>query len=427
MVKALSQVSHSLVRRSLLAGLMLLGAACSTDSHRALLPIELESTAVPKTSWAQQSEDLERILKDSPDLRVHVADLLEAVAAELSEERGQWAEASAHWLNALKIDRGTIGKRAFERWALLQIKIDPATGSNPEALARMLLSVTKEGEDSAYLKKQSLTSRASLTKKLQPLVGVRVLGPVVIATLPTPDSFAASDLLWEARAKAVCKKSLDSKWISWERGLGEGERHYWNGLLAQCEGESRKAASLYKDALDKLQDAPEDRARSVRAAELYIQVLKAIGDRRGATEAYHSQSQILKRSDLPLDLLKWSPYDKQRRYVESLYWVARNRAMEGDYERAKLAATEGLEVIPELERLAPNAKSKAEATELKIEGLHVMASRISYEQLDFATALSLNKQALETPGINKEWRQRLLWSEGWYEYRKGDKNLAIKS
>lgn len=423
--------SVSLIKSSLISGFLLLAAACSTDAHRALFPLELQVDPVAAKSWAEQNEALERLLKADPELRKYVADMVEAVQAELSEERQQWNAAANHWLAALKLDRGAVGKLSFQRWIAVQAQLDPAHSENSEALARILLAATKDGEESPFLKKQSLTDKAALSKKIQSLIVLApqpILGPPAAAVLPAPNSFAGSDdLYWELRAKALCKKNLDAKWISWVSSLSEAQRIYWDALLANCDGESAKAAGLFKQSLSGLSSRPQDKARAVRSAELLIQNLKAIGDRAAATEAYQSQSLLLKRNDLPLDLLKWSAFEKQKRFIESVYWVGRNRAMQGDYERAKIAAHEGLDTINILQNLSRGSKEQAVVTALKADGLNILASRIAYEQLDFATALSLNKVALETPNLSVEWRQRLLWAEGWYDYRKGDKELAIKA
>ncbi|MBC7661679.1 MAG: lytic transglycosylase domain-containing protein [Chitinophagaceae bacterium] len=416
----------ALLRNCAVGAFVFLAAACATDSHRALIPIESEPEASSNSSWALQYEALQRLLKDEPNLAPLVTDFAEVLQAEITEEKQDWEGAAKHWLAALKLDRGAISKIAFQRWTGVQAKMDPNLGSNPEALARILLAETKDGEESPWLKKQSLTSKAALTKKFQSLVAQKTLSEPVPTVLPAPESFLSDDdLFWEKRAKAVCKKSLDTRWVLWSRKLSAGQRSYWDGLLAHCEGEPKKAAKLFYEAVTKLSDEPEDKAKAVRAAELQIASLKAVGDRVGATEAYLGQSILLKRDDLPLSLLKWSAFEKQRRYIESIYWVARNRAMEGEYERAKIAAHEGIEGIAQLLGLAQGPKELQQASELKVDGYNILASRISYEQLDYNGALELNRLSLETPNLSTDWRLRLLWSQGWYEYRKGEKKRAI--
>ncbi len=420
--------TRRLFRQGLLGSLLLSAAACSTDSHHALFPIELVAKVQREASWSQQQADLEKLLKEEPTLRVYVEDLLAVVKAEVAEESMAWDQASQLWLRALKLDSGAVGKVSLQRWVAVQAKADPASGTSPEALARILLAATNEGEDSAFLKKQALTTKKALTRKFQGFLGPKADAFTPPAPLPSPENYNRSDaVFWEARAQAVCGKSLDNKWLMWVSGLSEAQRIYWNGLLANCEGEPNKASVFFKQAVAELSAEAADRARAVRAAELQIQTLKAIGDRKGAADAYQNQSQLLKSSDLPLDLLKWSAFEKQKRLIESLYWVARNRAMLGDYERAKIAAHEGLDGIPLLQSLNQDAKDTQAAIDLKSDGMHILSSRVAYEQLDFTTALSFNKLALETPEISTEWRQRLEWSEGWYQYRKGDKVEAIKA
>lgn len=411
--------------------LMMLTASCATDSHRPLLTLELEAKpdAGAMTS-AQTFKKMIELVADDESLRPFVEDLLVLAKAESLVEEQKFAEAEGYYLKALILDKGSVGRLAFDSWARLQPKIDVANGHNPDFLAGKLLASTKNGAESAWLKRQSLTDKTSLSKRLEKLIGIRhetsTVASVPRPSLPAPESYSpVDDVFFEARAKAICRKPLDMKWVSWVSSLTVAQRVYWNGLILNCSADPRQASVEFLNAISMLSTSPEDTARVVRSAELLIQTLKAIGDRVGATEAYATQMSILRREDLPLDLLNWSPYDKQKKFIDASYWVARNRAMHGDYVRGRQAAEEGLEGLGLLQTLAKTPKQEAEIIELKVEGLHVISSRIQYEQQDFAGALQLNAQALTTPGINKEWRQRLLWAEAWYQFRKGDKKLTI--
>ncbi|MES2745440.1 MAG: transglycosylase SLT domain-containing protein [Bdellovibrionota bacterium] len=408
--------------------------ACATDSHRALVPIELDAGAKAGAETPLQSlETMRKILKDDESLRPMVEDILAMAEASALEEQQKFVEAEAFWLKSLKLDRGAVGKAAFEGWANLQPKIDLANGHNPDFVASKLLSVTKEGEESPWLKRQGLTQKASLSKRLDKIIGLKLAEtPSAVSvpkpSLPDPDSFPkADDLYYEARAKAVCRKPLDAKWVNWLSSLSVAQRVYWNGLIFNCEGQPRRSSVEFRAATEKLSTSPEDTARVIRSAELLISALKAIGDRVGATEAYAIQASVLKRNDLPLDILGWSVYEKQKRFIDSTYWVARNRAMQGDYVRAKAAVQDGLDGLAILEPLAKTSKETAQVSELRVEGFHVLSSRIQYEQGDFAGAVITNQNALAVTGITKEWRGRLQWSEGWYLYRQGDKARAVES
>lgn len=433
MVKLKSKSCFILRHALTLSTFTLLGAACATDSHRALVPIELEAKAGGEASTSTQTlEKMKELLDEDETLRPFVEDLLAIAEAQALEELQKFPEAEGFWLKALTLDKGAAGKFAFEGWANLQPKIDLANGHNPDFLAAKLLSATKGGAESPWLKKQGLGEKAALAKRLDTLIGLRVeevpVAGVPKPSLPDPDSFSPrDDIFFEARAKAVCKKPLDMKWVSWVSSLSVAQRVYWNGLLLNCAGDPRRASAEFLSAISSLSTKNEDTARVVRSAELLIQTLKAIGDRVGATEAYATQASILRRNDLPLELLNWSVYDKQKKFIDASYWVARNRAMQGDYVRARQAADEGLEGLSLLQVMSKTPKQQAEVSELKVEGLHVISSRILYEQLDFAGALATNAAALAVPQIDKDWRQRLLWSEAWYQYRKGDRPQTIAS
>jgi hypothetical protein len=407
--------------------------ACATDSHRALVHVELSTVEDTSADTSQRAlAAMKKLVVEDEALRPYVEDILAVAEAAALEEQNRFTEAEAFWLKGLVLDKGATGAAAFEGWSRLQPKIDTVNGDNPGFLAEKLLSATKEGMDSPWLKKQALTQKASLVKRLEKMLG-RAPGEISInnnlkPSLPDPSLFhPADDVYFEARVKAVCHKPLDERWVSWLSSLSVAQRTYWNGLMFECEGQPKRASLEFRAALDGLSHEPEDSARAVRSADLLIRTLKAIGDRPGATEAYADQALLLNRDDLPLDILNWSAFEKQKRFIDASYWVARNRAMQGDYVRANVAVQNGLDGIKRLETLASASKEIAQLAELKVEGLHIVSSRIQYEQGDLSGALITNKNALAVSDISKEWRGRLQWSEAWYLYRKGDKSRAVES
>lgn len=422
-----------LARAGLIFAVSLSVASCSTDSHRPLITIELQSTVeVQSQTSIQILEKMRSIMADNQSLRPSVEDLLFLAEAKVAEDQGKFEEAEAFYLEALRRDRGASGKFAFDHWAAIQAKLDATRGHNPDFLATKLLLATLYGEQSPWLKRQNLTTKVALAMRLEKLIAPKREDVPSSARqqpeLPDPASFPASDDIYlEARAKAVCKVPIDTRWVGWVSSLSLAQRTYWNGLLLNCAGEPRKAATEFLQAIATLSPTPDDTARAVRSAELLIVALKAIGDRVGATEAYATQASLLKRKDLPLDLLNWSVYEHQKRFIDSSYWLARNRAMQGDYTRARQAVDDGLEGLGLLQDLVKTAKEQTQITELRVEGLHVLSSRIHYEQQDLAGAIRVNQMALAVPNITKDWRHRFLWAEGWYEYRKGDKARAVEA
>src|SRR4051812_5435126 len=115
MVKLSLRHTRKFLRYGFLGSLILVAAGCSTDSHRALFPIELRARASGDSNWVQQRDDLEKLLKADPSLRAYVEDLVTATQAEVAEEGQEWEKASQLWLATLKLDKGTVGKVAFQR------------------------------------------------------------------------------------------------------------------------------------------------------------------------------------------------------------------------------------------------------------------------------------------------------------------------
>ncbi|RZA22460.1 MAG: hypothetical protein EOP10_15475, partial [Proteobacteria bacterium] len=81
--------------------------ACATDSHRALVPIELDAGAKAGAETSLQSlESMRKILKDDESLRPMVEDILAMAEASALEVQQKFVEAEAFWLKSLKLDRG---------------------------------------------------------------------------------------------------------------------------------------------------------------------------------------------------------------------------------------------------------------------------------------------------------------------------------
>jgi soluble lytic murein transglycosylase len=55
----------------------------------------------------------------------------------------------------------------------------------------------------------------------------------------------------------------------------------------------------------------------------------------------------------------------------------------------------------------------------KADSLHSLAFRIAIQKKEYQSALSLTLEALQTQGLDTEWRERLTWYSGLYEYLDG--------
>src|SRR5690606_18321194 len=104
------------------------------------------------------------------------------------------------------------------------------------------------------------------------------------------------------------------------------------------------------------------------------------------------------------------------------------RALVGDYENAKLHSHSSLNQIAnsyaENEKLEKNARESL--AEYRAEAYHILAYRVAVENKDFEGALALNLLALQTPGLNDEWNDRLTWFAGLYDYLGGNFESAKK-
>lgn len=396
--------------------------ACATFRHEPIVTVLLTAEDLPPSSATDQKARLLQEIKDRPERAEAMRDILLALEAEEFESAERWQEAADKWRQVLQIDKGAVAAEAFERWTVAEGK-SLGSGATPTVLARLLL----EGAGaSPWLKKEGLTSEAALLKRLDGMHWPNKLEVAAAAPKLTdkPGSIP-NDPLWEKASRAACGRDLPPAWKQWVASLKGGNRLYWNALQENCSGLGVKAAGDLRQAIPLLQSNRTDLPRALRSAELMIQIYKSVGDREATTAAYQMQYELLKRSDLPLDALGWTAFEKSKRQIEAAYWVGRNLALQGDYENAKVATQEGLTTVEALPTEGLAKKDRSAVDELKADGYHILASRIAYEQKDMAAAQNYTKSAQSIAGLSLDWQQRLTWAQGWYAYSAGDRDGAI--
>lgn len=397
--------------------------ACATFRHDPVVTISSSAPSLPLNAAAEQKQRLLQEIEGSPERESVMRDIVLALEAEMREDSAQWGEASEKWREVFRTDKGAVASEAFRRWAFAQSRAS-GNGESPDALAQLLLN---DIPNSAWLKKEKLTSKEALVRRLMTL---RVPGAKALADekpLPGRPTDIGGDTTWEKAAKAACARPLPQAWEGWIRSLKGGSKFYWDGLQKICVGENTRAAEAFRKAIPLLQSQLSDLPRALRAAELMIQNYKSVGDREATTAAYRMQYDLLKRQDLPLDVLGWTGFEKTKREIESAYWVGRNLALQGEYETARRAVEEGLNTVEQIPSDGLGKKERVAIDELKADGYHIIASRIAYEQKDMNDALALTASAQAIPNLSLEWRQRLAWAQGWYSYTAGDRDAALKA
>ncbi len=406
-----------------LLGLSLL-AACAGIEHEPLVSIESSVSKRPLSPIAEQAKRLREIAKGRENAEQSIQDILAAMDAVQSEENGAWEAAAQNWLLVIELDSGSMASMALPRWVKAQqqllVDMPPA-----DLLARLLLAQTRDGQDSLWLRKQGLSDLSKLTQKVKEIQAESPKGP---AALPASPKDIKDDPLWEKAAKLSCRNDLPDAWRNWIRAMSPDQRSYWEGLQASCRQDYRAALGKFQSALPGLRLNLSTWPLAINAAEKIVSGRKNLGQREETALAYRQLADLLVQSETQSAALGWSPFELGRKRVDSWYWVARTQALQGDYQSAKIAVHEGFDQLNLAQTQVADLTEKQRQTynDLRAEGYNILASRIAFEEKDFAAALSLTRLGQDVPGISPEWRQRLDWSEGWFAFVMNDKARAAR-
>lgn len=412
----------------LFIALNLVSSACVTQetTYKPLVAGEyIPSRSEAVDAVSEQAQRLSKLVADEGLWQEYSQDILLALQAQELEDQGRWETSAQKWLTVLQMDNGVLASQAFEHWVQTSDKVvGPNTSS--EVLARLLLSQTKDGTQSAWLQKQKLTKLERLTERIDTK---RSVGAVRMETpaLPADPSAVRDDPFLEKAAQLACKKDLPPSWQKWLKQQSRGRRSYWEGLMAFCEKNYEAALVSFRDAISDLEGETKAAGLVLNAADRFVQAQKRLGRREEAAAAYRLQHKLLLNTTLNPATVGWSNYELLKRQAEAGLWVGRMQSLLGDYENARIAVQKsldlinrGLAAIPDLTKVQRTALE-----EQKADAYHILASRIAYEQKNYLSALSMVQVAQGLPEIGQEWKDRLKWNEGWYKYLLGDRPQAI--
>lgn len=411
------------IARSLLCVSLLTG--CAGVTHEPLVTIDAAGFKPTTSPIKEQYRRLRAAVQDREGGQDAVKDILAAMEAVQSEEANAWETAAKQWLFVLENDTGAMAAMAFPRWVKAQEKL-VAEPVQADLLARLLMAQTNEGQDAPWLKKQGLADLTKLTQRIKDLQGDTAAKG--LAALPASPRDFKDDPFLEKAAKASCRRDVPEGWRTWLKGLSTDIKLYWEGLQASCRMEYQAAISKYEQALPGLRLNLGTWPYAVNAADRIVKARKSLGQREETTIAYQQLADLLSQTETQSAALGWSPFELWRKRIDTFFWVARNKALQGDYQNAKIAVHEGLNQINQAQtQLAGlTARQSTDLNDLKAEAYNILASRIAYEEGDLTAALSLTRMGQDIPGISPEWRQRLDWSEAWFSYMMKDRIRAVK-
>ena len=417
---------------------LMLWACAASDTPREQEPtaVQPEAKAVPARSaraqvLARQRESLDAAVARAGKSPALVEDVRTLLLAEEQEADGQLSTAVKTWFQALSQADGPLGERALTGWLKAYTK-QLSKRSEPDILARLIMAETQRGAVSPYMTSKGLTSEAAILPLLKAKVPDAILAvaeagpstpPPAERGLPPQDPLLVKSATASCAAgQLVLEGPAGATWRQWIASLSTPQKTYWEGLLAQTCGESDQAARAFADALPQLEAQDGTQALAVEAAGRLATLDRGRGRRAEAAETYARLYKLWELPGVTAKSMGLRDGAFALRRIEDLNWIALYRSMVGDYELAKIAAQKALDHIGNamtIDAAAFPKGGRAKLATLKAELYHALAFRIAVEKHEYDSARSLALLALDTPGLTREWIERLHWYAGLYDYLGG--------
>lgn len=409
-------------------------ASCTSDEpwNDPVIYSGVEELKPPQTP-IEKLEALDLVLKNRPKLTQDIADVRAILMAETLQTTGDLAEALVQWRNALEKAQGPFGKKALEGWIKaytqsLGKKVDP------QIVARLVLAETRAGESSPYMIANNLTTEAALIPILRHVAPTWLTedesAPPPTALPPPRDGIPSQDPLLIKTASTHCvQKNLDrTAWNAWRESLPRAVQPYWQALVEQCSGQGKAALAAFEESYSKLVATAKTQGLALEAISRIATLQRSMGRRKEASDTYLTVVKTWNLPGVTSQSIGLDSFELIKRRIDDTLWASRYRALFGDHETAKAFAQDSLDLISSAYTVGSNlsANRKEQLAAFKAEAYHSLAFRIAVQEKEYQSALALTLVGLETPGLATEWRERLQWFAGLYEYLDGQYFAARK-
>ncbi|MEN9835670.1 MAG: hypothetical protein RL011_1863 [Pseudomonadota bacterium] len=389
----------------------------------------------PRVIGTNQLAALDAVIDDHDESTNSVKDIRLILKATELEKSGKIEAASKTWFEALTLSRGSFGKMALHGW----IKSYTEALGKPtdiEVLSRLLMAETQNGRLSPYMTDIGLNRDEQMRPILKQLVGKWLIPSAASNNVTHPEiqslsGIPANDPLLTKLALKYCRKtaSTDPNWSSWQNTLGSSVKEYWSALVnQQCGDNSASTIASLKDLYPKLAEMPETQGMAVEAVGRMISLQRSVGQRIEAADTYLDLVKLWANPGVTDKAMGADTVSLMLRRVDETLWASRYRALVGDLENAKIFARDALPLARQTAKTQKASLRKGQREQLAaltVDAYHTLASRVAVEKKHFRSASSLTALALKTPEITEQWRERLAWAAGIYEYLSGNYASAL--
>ena len=414
--------------------------ACTPSSTKVDIQDTLEElpagsylTIPPENVSPQMSlRILDSYIKDNPSSEENFRDIRLILLAQIGSLDTRTSDGRKKslilWADAMAAKTSEdFSKLAFESWLEAYGKFNERV-LDPDILVQLILAETQQGKVSVYLQKNNLGSPKRMLSIIRKTIPQWISSAASSDTLYAPKALPSKDILLIETAKSKCQSTnIDpASWDKWEQMLTPEVRAYFQALVDQCLKQTEKAMNGFHLSANKMKRIEKNAPFALEAFSRLASMQRTAGLRREAAETYIELCNLWDSPFISASSLGIPDRSFYKRKINDLLWASRYRSMVADYEKAKILAQRAILVSQEAlsTSISLNEESKRELEDFKAEAYHTMANRIAVEQKKWESASSLNLMGLGSPQVSHEWRFRLEWLAGLYEYVGGNFSKA---
>lgn len=416
------------------AATTLLVFSCTPEEPGPELAISDPEPAVTEKSHADKLADLDRVVGSDESLKAITSDIRSIIEAKDFESKKDLPSALSAWKQALANARDGFGSHAFEGWIRAMATSYEQQPFSSLDLAKKAMAESNSKFFSEYLQSSNLNTEQAMMKAIEKIApdgmtsSLDSLGGNSKYSAPSGLTFEEASkndrrLTKLATKKCKAKGRQLQGWNVWSQQIKDDRvSSYWHALTAFCSEEPLEAIKKLALIFPVLAKDSDLLHFAVEAGEKLAILQRRNDQRHQAADSYMLLQRVWQSSELTPAKLGTSDEEFLRRKINDALWAARYRSTIGDFDNGKRYAKRALTYISTASpgKSSFSRKFRRDLIEFRAEGYHILAFRIAVEKKDYANAMALSDLAAETTGLDKTWKDRLLWFSGLYSYLSGD-------
>lgn len=424
-----SSLKFLLTRFTLLAVVCVgLITGCASGSRSIDIPFDPYSpTTRASADIAAQRAELQKLLEDYAGDDALLADVRAMLDGMYYDNQGDYAAATKAWFTALPHAEGPFGEKAVSGWVKSYCK-NLGKKIDRNVLAKLLLAETQGGNISPWMVEKDLGSETKLLVYLVQWVPDALEGDPAregkALDAPERSGIPAGDPLMTKLAGEVCRFSsrYGAGWKEWRSSLNKDVNEYFDALIMQCSGNAWKASEKFLGVAPKLSGSNSTAHLALESYARVIKIRRDAGERDTVAPFFLPLMRLWKNPSITEASLGLSRQAFDLRRIDDSLSAARHRALINDTENAKLFVQDTLNFVSSAFTqpwaMTPELKSQLAGT--TAEAYHLLGLRLAVEARDWDRASAVTTLALQTQSLPDDWKQRLQWSLGLYDYLAGN-------